>query len=261
MAIIEKHKPGSFCWVELGTSSQIGAKQFYGPLFGWATNDFPMGPDEFYTIFRVDGQDTGGGYTLKPDMLAQGVPPHWILYIAVDSADAAANKAAEAGATVVAPAFDVMSIGRMAVLKDPTGAVFCVWENKGHKGTGITAVPGTLCWADLSTPDQAAAAKFYADVFGWELTPGEDTSGYLHIKNGEDFIGGVPTAEQRAPDAPPHWMLYFQVESCDAATDQAKQLGGRVYMEPFTMERVGRMSVVADPQGAVFSLFEPMPNA
>ncbi len=263
MATIETHKPGSFCWIELGTTDQAAAKQFYASLFGWGAKDFPMGPNEVYSIFNLDGRDTGGGYTLRPDMRAMGIPPHWMLYVLVESADEAVDKAANAGAKVMAPAFDVSDFGRMAVLQDPTGAVFSVWQVKrqpGGQGGGIRAAhePGAFTWADLVTPDPEGARKFYETLFGWRVAPGEkDPSGYLHIKNGEDFIGGVPPAEHLPPNAPPHWLLYFQVANCDAATDQARKLGARVYMEPMSMENVGRWSVIADPQGAVLALFEP----
>jgi len=153
--------------------------------------------------------------------------------------------------------FDVMTYGRMAVLQDPTGAVFSIWQAKSHPGTQVAGEPGAFCWADLSTPDVAGAKRFYEAVFPWHLAPGEkDPSGYLHIKNGDHFIGGVPPAGYRDPKTPPHWLLYFQVVSSDASTAKAKELGARVYMEPMSMEGVGRWSVVADPQGAVFALFE-----
>jgi predicted enzyme related to lactoylglutathione lyase len=149
----------------------------------------------------------------------------------------------------------------MAVIKDPTGAVFQAWQEKRPHSNGISGVPGTFCWADLCTRDVEAAARFYSAVFGWQITKGEnDPSGYLHIKNGEAFIGGIPPAQFLPPNVPPHWMLYFYVTDADASTRKLQELGGKVHMGPMTMEKVGRMSVVADPQGASFSLFTPAPH-
>jgi predicted enzyme related to lactoylglutathione lyase len=257
MAIIEKHAPGSFCWIELATTDQAAAKTFYSSLFGWSPNDFPMGPDELYTIFKLEGRDAAAGYTLRPDDRAHGVPPHWMLYIQVESADDAAAKAQKLGATALAPAFDVMTVGRMSVLKDPTGAIFVAWQSKGHSGIGIAGVPGTLCWADLNTPDPGRAKEFYSGLFGWKIEAGEhDKSGYLHIQNGEAFIGGVPPAAHQNPKAPPHWMIYIQVADVDATVAQAKAQGGKAYMEPMSMEGVGRFAVLADPQGAAFAIFK-----
>jgi uncharacterized protein len=262
MPTIERHKPGSFCWLELGTTDQPAAKSFYGALLGWAANDFPMGPSSFYTMFNLGGRLSGACYTLDADMRARGVPPHWMLYVQTENADDTGAKVAAAGGKVAAGPFDVMDFGRMAVLQDPAGAMFSVWEPKSHAGTQVAGEPGSFCWADLSTPDQQAAQRFYEAVFPWKILPGEhDTSGYLHIKNGDDFIGGVPPAHTRNPNAPPHWLLYFMVASCDASTAKAKELGARVYLEPMSIEHVGRWSVVADPKGAVFALFEAAPHA
>ena len=261
MPNIDRHAPGSFCWVELATSHQADAKRFYQSLFGWTADDMPMGPNEFYTMFRLQGRDTGAAYTLKPEMVSQGVPPHWGLYVAVESADKSAARAASLGGKVLAPAFDVFDAGRMAVLQDPTGAAVSLWQPKRNTGLGIAGVPGTLCWADLMTPDPQRASQFYSGLFGWKLEKGKDGGPYLHIKNGEHFIGGVPPAGSAGPGVPPHWSLYFLVADCDASTAKAKSLGAKVYMPPTTMEGVGRWSVVADPQGATFSLFQPAERA
>ena len=262
MSHIDFHPPGSFCWIELGTTDQPAAKSFYQALFGWTPADMPIGPEVFYTIFRLEGRDAAAAYTLRPDQRAHGVPPNWMLYMAVGSADDAAKRAAELGGTVLAEPFDVPNAGRMAVLKDPMGASFCVWEGQENKGTGIAQVDGTLCWADLSTPDPQRASKFYGDLFGWQLLSDDEDPehNYLHIKNGEDFIGGIPPASHRQPNTPPHWLPYFNASDCDATAEKAKQLGAKLYLPPMTFEDVGRMAVIADPQGAVFAIFQPMPR-
>ena len=95
------------------------------------------------------------------------VPPHWNLYIAVESADAAAERAADLGATILEPPFDVQNFGRMAVIQDPAGAIFCVWQAKTHIGISVRDEPGSLCWADVNTSDPAKAAAFYSGLFGW----------------------------------------------------------------------------------------------
>jgi len=255
MANIDKHPAGSFCWIELHTSDQNAAKSFYGALFAWEAHDNPMGPNDFYTMFKLQGRHAAAGCTLRPDERSQGVPPHWMLYIAVANTDATAAKAQQLGGKVLAPPFDVMDAGRMAVVQDPTGATFCVWQPKNDPGIGIAQVAGTLCWADLSTSDVKRAAAFYSGLFGWQLTTDpKDPSGYLHIKNGEHFIGGIPPALYYK--LPPHWLAYFQVEDVDATASKAKQMGANLYLPPKTMEGVGRFSVIADPQGAVFAIFK-----
>jgi len=257
MANIDQHPNGSFCWIELATSDQAAAKNFYGSIFGWTPNDMPMGPNDFYTIFRIDGRDAAAGYTLRPEQVAQHVPPHWMLYIQVDSVDASAGKVPGLGGKVIVAPFDVFDAGRMAVIQDPTGAYFSLWQPNRSKGVGIAQVHGTLCWADLSTPDPERAKAFYSGLFGWQLTVGEkDTSGYLHIKNGEDFIGGVPPAKHRQPGVPAHWMAYFQVDDVDVTANKAKEMGAKLCLPPMSMEGVGRLAVIGDAQGAMFAIFK-----
>ena len=258
---MENHKPGSFCWFELATTDQSGAKDFYMSLFGWSVIDSPMGPDDYYSMFQIDGRPVAAGYTMRQEQREQGVPPHWMIYIAVDSADEAARRTPELGGKVFAPAFDVADYGRMTVLSDPTHAVFSVWEPKSHKGVGIAGVDGSVCWADLNTPDPAKAKQFYSDLFGWKITAAEqDPSGYLSIQNGSDFIGGMPTGGNRNPQVPSHWSIYFLVADVDATAAKARELGGKQVAAPQDIPEVGRMAILKDPQGAVFELFQPAPR-
>jgi predicted enzyme related to lactoylglutathione lyase len=258
MTNIDKHPAGSFCWIELHTTDQNAAKSFYNALFGWEAHDNPMGPNDFYTMFRVQGRNAAAGCTLRPEERSQGVPAHWAIYIAVDNADAAVTKAKELGGKILAPAFDVMDAGRMAVIQDPTGAVFCAWQPRKDKGIAIAEVAGTLCWADLNTSDPKRAAEFYSGLFGWQIAAApKDPSGYLHIKNGEHHIGGIPPTTRRPPKAPTHWLAYFLVDDVDAVVAKSKALGAKFCLAPITMEGVGRMSVLADPQGAAFAIFKP----
>jgi uncharacterized protein len=259
MPIVDKHPAGDFAWLELATSDQPAARHFYTTLFGWTAQDFPIGGGEFYTMFSLDGHQTGAAFTMSAAERETGIPPHWQLYIAVDDADAAAVRAAELGAKVVHRAFDVMTFGRMAVFQDPTGAFFSVWQARDHKGMGVWGEDGALCWADLQTRDREGAMAFYSGLFGWEFDPGKgkDPNGYLHIKNGEQYIGGMPEPRTLPPGVPPHWLAYILSPDCDAQTGRAQELGARLLVPAMTVENQLRFSVLADPQGAVFALFTP----
>jgi predicted enzyme related to lactoylglutathione lyase len=255
MAHVDHHAPGAFSWIELSTSDQNAAKAFYTSLFGWTYTDSPMGPDGNYTMFLLDGQVAGAAYTMQKAEADMGAPPHWNLYITVASADDATAKAVALGGKVYMGPFDVSTHGRMSVIADPTGAVFCAWEPKDNVGLRVTGEPNAFCWADLSTPDQAAGVAFYSGLFGYTMPPSE--TGYLHIENGSTMIGGVQNPADRPEGVPPHWLIYMQVADCGVSTAKAKDLGATIYMGPMDMEGVGTMTVLADPQGAVLALFEP----
>jgi predicted enzyme related to lactoylglutathione lyase len=124
MTHIDQYPAGSFCWIELHTSDQNAAKSFYGALFGWEAHDSPMGPNEYYTEFKLHGREAAAGCSLRPDEREQSIPPYWMIYITVENADVAVPKAKELGGKPFGPAFDVMDAGRMAIVQDPTGAVF-----------------------------------------------------------------------------------------------------------------------------------------
>lgn len=146
MADYSSHTPGTFCWAELATTDQKAAVAFYGALFGWGVNDMPIGPTETYSMFQMRGKDVGAAYTMRPEERQHGAPPHWNTYVAVANADDTVNRAKALGATVLAPAFDVMDAGRMAVLQDPTGAVFQIWQPGKHIGARIMREPGAMTW-------------------------------------------------------------------------------------------------------------------
>lgn len=247
MPNVDSHPPGNFCWIELGTTDQAEAKKFYQSLFGWESADQPMGPGETYTLFKKAGQDAAAGYRLRPDQ--KGVPPHWQVYIRVASADDAAAKARELGATILAPPFDVFDAGRMAVLQDPTGAVFAVWEPRRNTGLGVVDEPGAFCWAELMAKDLPGSATFYKSLFGWGT---KDDPRYIEWTLGGRSIGGMIQIQKDWGEVPPHWLAYFQVEDCDRSVEKAKGMGAKAMMGPQDFPGVGRIALLSDPQGAPF---------
>lgn len=259
MPVTDKHPAGNFVWMELSTTDQPAAKQFYSTLFGWESEDMPMGPEMVYTMFRLNGRDVAGGYTMKNEERSMGIPPNWLLYIAVDDADSTVAQILEHGGTPMSPAFDVPNVGRMAVIQDPASAVFAIFQPGAHHGLGLYGENGALCWADLATPDRDRAAKFYGSIFGWEFSLGKDKdpNGYIHIKNRDQYIGGMPPSQSLHASIAPHWMAYIQCGDCAAYTEKATGIGARVIVPPMPIEGAGNFSVVADPQGAVFALFTP----
>jgi predicted enzyme related to lactoylglutathione lyase len=251
--------PGAFCWVELATTDNEAAKTFYTQLFGWEHEDHPMGPDGVYTMLRLGGKDVGGLFKLMPDMLAQGVPPHWMSYVATANADETAEKAKAAGATIMNGPFDVYTLGRMAVIKDPTGAVFSIWQAKDNKGSAAWGVPNAPIWIELGTNDTQKAGEFYSNVFGWSKQEFPGSMEYTVFNNEDKGIGGMYEITPEMGPIPPHWIVYFAVEDCDAAVQKARELGAIVIKPAEDIPSVGRFAILTDPQGAAFALLKPQP--
>lgn len=248
-----EYTPGTFCWTDLTTTDQSAAKDFYGRLFGWQAEDFPMDEGTFYSMQRIDGKDVAAIAPQPPQQREAGVPPTWNSYIAVESADDACRRAQELGATVHAPAFDVMEAGRMGVIQDPQGAYFEVWEAKMNPGAALVNQAGALSWNELASPDLDGSSRFYGELFGWKIEAVEDMPmPYRMIQNAGSANGGI--APLMPPGTPPHWLVYFGTDEIEASTAKLSELGGTVMAGPMDIG-VGKIAVVADPQGAVFALY------
>jgi uncharacterized protein len=238
------YPPGAFSWAELVTSDGDAAKAFYTALLGWDYDDQPIGDDQVYSMATRDGKHVAALYRDDDQ------PPHWNCYVTVESADEAVAKAKDAGGTELHEPFDVMDVGRMAFVADPTGAAIFLWEPRQHIGAQLVNAPGALTWNDLITPDAEAATAFYGQLFGWTFEEMPDAHGYRVIKNGDRMNGGVFPRS----DIPPNWMPYFGHEDVERAIEEVPGLGGQVLNGPVRMPQ-GTIATFLDPQGAGFSLW------
>jgi predicted enzyme related to lactoylglutathione lyase len=248
-----QYTPGTFCWTDLSTTDQDAAKAFYAALFGWEAEDLPVGDGAVYSMMRVDGKDVAAISAQQPQQREAGIPPTWNSYVSVESADAAAQRAGELGATVHAPPFDVLDSGRMSVIQDPQGAIFLVWEPRQHFGAALVNQPGALVWNELSTPDIDGATSFYGGLFGWTVEEAPNTpEPYFGIKNGDANNGGI--REHNQPNTPPHWLVYLGCEDIDSTLAKLDELGGSKMMGPMDIQ-IAKIAIVLDPQGAAFGLY------
>ncbi|HEX2084643.1 MAG TPA: VOC family protein [Solirubrobacteraceae bacterium] len=237
------YPPGTFSWADLSTSDADAAKAFYAALFGWEFDDMPAGPGLVYSMARKDGHDVAA-------LSAGDEPPHWNNYVTVISADEAATKAEQLGANIMAPPFDVLGAGRMAVVQDPTGAILAAWEPRDHHGARLVNAPGAMTWNDLTTPDVDKAAEFYGEWLGWRTEEIPEADGYRVIFNGERSNGGM----RQATDMPAFWCPYFGTEDVERGMERVRELGGQVHFGPQAVPQ-GAFAVVGDPQGAVFAIW------
>ena len=286
--------PGVPCWVDASEPDPEAALDFYGGLFGWDFEDVtpPDAEGRYFVAQHEAGGwslfDTSGG-TRRGDVAAVGSIPRgapalatWNTYVWVDSADEAAARVRDAGGRVVQEPFDVVDASRMAVLTDPEGAAFRVWEARRHRGAQLVNDPGSLNFNGLNTRDVNGARAFYGSVFGWEML---DIGGGLlmwalpgygdHLERAnpdlraqmaeagaperfEDVVAAINPIPDDQPDLPAHWSVTFAVADADAAAARATELGGTVIVPPFDAPWV-RMTVIGDPQGATFiaSTFTP----
>jgi uncharacterized protein len=242
---------GTPCWVDLGVDDIAAATAFYAGLFGW---EIQAGPPEAggYTMCLSRGRAVAG---IGPKQGPPAAPPAWITYLATEDADETARKARAAGGQVLMEPMDVMDVGRMAVAADPGGAVFGIWQARAHIGVGLANEPGTLCWNENFSRDFDRNKAFYQAVFGYELADAGDAGfKYATLRVGGQDVGGIGELDASFPaDVPAHWSAYFAVEDADATVATLTASGGSVLRAPWDT-LYGRLAVVSDDQGAVFSL-------
>jgi uncharacterized protein len=272
--------PGVPCWIDTNQPDAEAALPFYSGLFGWEFEDvMPEGSGGSYFIGRLRGGDVAaiGG-------VPEGAPQTawWNTYVWVESADETAKKARDAGGGVVSEPFDVMDAGRMAVLTDPEGAAFCVWQAKEHHGAKVVNEHGSLNFNGLATRNPEGAKAFYGAVFGWQTLalpggemwtlPGygdhlEESSPGLRRQMAqmgapEGFIDVVATLDPIADadsTTPAHWSVTFAVDDADATAGTARALGGEILAGPADAPWT-RMAVIKDPQGATFIASQFVPE-
>ncbi|MFD3721189.1 VOC family protein [Streptomyces sp. NPDC058674] len=251
------YKPGTPCWIDLTVPDQRAAIDFYGDLFGWQGE---IGPAEQggYAVCTLKGKPVAGIMkAMNPDgSVPDPMPPAvWTTYLSTDGIDPALKSVSDAHGTVLMGPMDVMDLGRMAVVADPTGAVFGLWQPGTFDGAGIVNEHGALIWSELSTGDIPAAAAFYTAVLpvttAASVMPG--TEGYTEFKVGDRAVAGMMDLGNLPPGTPPNWLPYFHADDVDEIQAAATRAGADVLAPAFDMV-AGRMAVLADPQGAPFAV-------
>jgi uncharacterized protein len=247
------YAPGTPCWVDLATPDIEAAERFYGELFGWEIPELPNSAEMGgYRRAKLGGRDVAGVMPL----MQEGQPPAWSTYVSVDEAEVIGRAIQENGGTMVAAPMQVDAYGRLALFTDPEGAFFGIWEPADFAGAELVNEPGAFSWNELNTGNAEAAKRFYSSVFGWEFEDREteNADGYtIGMVDGDHVAGMLEMSGQVPSEVPPHWNTYFTVEDTEAAIEQGKAGGGESVMGPMDVE-VGRIAVLRDPWGAVFSV-------
>ncbi len=251
MSRIEKHPSGSPCWFDLMTQGGDAARAFYASLFGWeiTPGDPEMGN---YSMALLDGEPVAGIGEPPGDAASPAV---WSVYFATEDIERSCSLVKENGGQVLVPPMVIPDAGTMAVCADASGAVFGLWQMAGHAGSAWTGKPGTMAWCEVNARDADDAKSFYEAVLGLRGERMDMPMTTYYTLSDSEPRAGILQMTAEWGDMPPHWMIYFAVADADAAAKQVEALGGRVAHGPFDSP-YGRIVVVADGQGATFSLVE-----
>lgn len=250
---------GRFVWFEYVAGDLARAQAFFGEVFAWKTQTMPMaGGAGAYTMIAA-GEHMLGGYLETPT----GAPPHahWLAHLQVESAAATAAAITAAGGRVLKAPVAMGDLGTYAVVADPLGGAFALWQPRKPDAGAYHGVAGTFCWNELLTEDVPRSLAFYQAIAGFTDAPMDmGPMGTYHVlKRGDRQAAGV--MKHPMAGTPSHWLHYVAVDDVDARTKRAAQLKGAVLVEPQDIPGIGRFSVVKDPQGAAFALFKGAPDS
>lgn len=245
----------SFCWYELMTSDAEAAADFYRHVVGWTAEPMADSPMP-YTVLQVDGAGVGGIFPLSPEMIAAGVSPGWMGYIAVADVDASQTQAVTLGGVAHKPAEDIPGIGRFAMMADPGGAVFTLFKANDGTPPPTGTSPGHIGWRELMARSLDEEWAFYSALFGWTKGAVHDMGpmgDYLLFKTGGDQdVGGMMTKPATLPAS--FWAYYVFVDGIRAAADRIAAKGGQVVNGPMQVPGGDWILQAMDPQGAFFCL-------
>lgn len=253
---------GRLVWYELLTSDPKAAIAFYTEVIGWKTQTWEQGGD--YTMFVGPHGPLGGVSQMPEAARAMGAPPYWQANVVVENIDASVARVKELGGTVY-HVETVPTVGKLAVIADPQGAVLALFQPERDMPERDITVHGEFSWHELYTTNNAAALAFYQQIAGWEKL-GEFDMGPMGIyilwgRNGKQ-LGGMMTmpASMKLPDGkpvPPNWCYYVTTSDLDAALERAKSKGAKVLNGPMEVPGGQRIVQLLDPQGAAFALVTP----
>lgn len=252
------YREGEVAWVDLTTTDLDRSGRFYGELFGWDITD--LGEEAGgYRFGEIAGRPVAGLLAADPDQPIET----WTVYLAVDDVEASVERAEAAGGHLLVAPYELDEHGRYALLADPGGAVFGLWQGSDHGGTQVRAFAGNPAWFENHTKGYDAACAFYGEAFGLEVEPFAEDDGFRYSTgriadaDGPAF-GLFDVAPGRSATLPSMWAVYFLTADADRDAERAVELGATLTFGP--AESVyGRMATLVDPLGAAFNLIEPMP--
>ena len=245
---IETYRPGVPYWAELTSNDPAAAQAFYRALLGWRfTNVDPANADG--AVLCALGHTP----VAVIERAGDGQPSTWTSYLYVDDIEQTIGRIIAEGGKLVRPPRASAGGRRVATFTDAAGVVLGLFELASAQPS-VVGEPGALIWGELITDDVEASAAFYRAVFGWQLrSPEGPLNRRAWLVDGHRIAGLLPRPEAMAADVPVYWDTWFGSADPDGAARLAPNLGGTLLMGPVDTDH-GRLSVLTDPSGAVFSV-------
>ena len=245
----------TFIWCDLSTFELAKASDFYHRVFQWSGRRLEASSrEDDYTLFLANSRESAGIYTMPEFFQNIGMPSFWMSYIRVESLAQSVKLAFELGAKceIEPTPFDASS--SFALIRDPSGAGFTLYEGPDLLGRDQEGSPGRMIWNELHIPSLSLVEEFYRNLFGWDIVPDEAYSDRHIIKAASgDAIASILELDEASKGPKNYWAVIFATADVNATLRDVLDAGGSLLMEPsagfeFTM--------ATDDQGAMFCMAE-----
>lgn len=253
MSFASEPLSGKVIWHDLITEDLDSARTFYSGVLGWTFEESQRRSGRDYAVASSGNVYVAGIVEIERAPDGENYS-RWLPYVSVTDVDASVSRAVADGASVAVSARDV-SIGRVAALIDPEGAVIGLARSDLGDPDDHTTAPaaGRPVWTELLSNDPAAAANFYQGLGGYEINTIERRGGEYTLLTSND-ANRVGIFQDPRENADPVWLTYFGVDDPAAAAAKAESLGGKILVPVSPEIRDGTMAVVTDPSGAILVL-------
>jgi predicted enzyme related to lactoylglutathione lyase len=245
--------PGKFVWADLVTDDVAAAQKFYGGLFGWSFSNYGG-----YVIGKTDDRPICGIFQRPRPTDQPQARPRWFGYISVANIDKARNAVLKAGGRELAAPKKLPDRGEQAVFADAEGALFGVVKSSFGDPEDFLADPGDWIWIQLLSRDAEKASEFYRAVGGYDIIENDATnrqSDYVLTSEGyaRATVRTIRSADTRVQ---PTWLPFVRVLNVSESVAKARQLGGKILVEPSPELLDSKVALIADPTGAAIGILE-----
>ena len=242
---------GDFVWCDLSTFRLDEAKRFYAKLLGWSFTEITQPDGTPYDIASTADGESAGLFVMPERFQALGLPSFWMSYIAVDDVDGAVETARSFGGKVELGPQPFDDEGAIALIRDPLGAGFTVYQGAALTPRMKEPAPGHMAWNALFVSDSDAVMAFYASLFDWRIARDTDASCIICNAHGEE-IAAIYEQDEETRGGYQYWGVHFAVRDVAAAKATIVELGGTVLAEE--RAECGPVLAVQDLDGAAFYL-------
>ncbi|GGI57749.1 VOC family protein [Winogradskyella haliclonae] len=203
-------KINDIIFADLSTYAPKVSIAFYERIFGWKYYK----TEDYYTAF-IGNKEVSGLYETPEKFKQMRMPHFWMTYIKVACLNTTINKAIHLGG-IIEMTYEIDDIGKVALIRDPQGAGFTIYEGDKLKNTRTKNTENTLIWNELHVSDVTKIIPFYEGIFKWDIVQRDDVS-YDILNSKGNYIADIVKIQNQFKGNFEYWVCTFGVKNISTA--------------------------------------------